>query len=63
MEGKAGLGTGGLSVKAATTTASLSFILSNAEDADSSVASTDIPGIGSLGDTVNFTITILGKKI
>ena len=53
-------------VKAATTTASLSFILSNAEDADSGefscVASTDIPGIGSLADTVNFNIIVLGKE-
>ena len=53
-------GTGGLS------TASLIFTLSNAEDADSGefscVAGTDIPGIGSLVDTVNFNITVLGKK-
>ena len=56
MEGKA-TGTGGLS------TATLSFILSNAEDADSGefscAASTDIPGIGSLADTVDFNITVL----
>ena len=60
MEGKAGSGTGGLS------TASLSLILSNAEDADSGefscVASTDIPVIGSLVDSVNFNIIVLGKK-
>ena len=60
VEGKAGLGIGGLS------TASLSLILSNAEDADSGefscVASADIPGSGSLADTVNFNITVLGKN-
>ena len=57
VEGKAVTGTGGLS------TATLSFILSNAEDADSGefscAASTDIPGIGSLADTVDFNITVL----
>ena len=58
--GKEVTGTGGL------TQISLSFILSNAEDADSGeffcVASTDIPGIGSLADTVDFNITVLGKN-
>ena len=53
-------GIGGLS------TASLSFTLSNAEDADSGkfscVASADITRIGLLADSVNFTITVLGEK-
>ena len=61
VEGKDTTGTGGLS------TSSLSFILSNAEDADSGefscVASTDIPGIGLLADTVLFNITVLGKML
>ena len=61
VEGKEGSGTGGLS------TASLVFTLSNAEDADSGefscVASTNIPVIGSLADTVNFTIAVLGKDL
>ena len=61
-EGKdAATGTGGLS------TASIVFTLSNAEDADSGqflcVASADIPGIGSLADTVDFNITVLGKNL
>ena len=59
-EKDAATGTGGLS------TASLVFTLSNAEDADSGefscVASTDIPGIGSLADTVDFNITVLGNN-
>ena len=58
---KAQPGIGDLSI------ANLTFTLSNAEDADSGefscVASADIPGIGSLADTVNFTITVLGKEI
>ena len=57
---RTGSGVGGLSA------ASLSLILSNSEDADSGefscVAGTDIPGIGSLVDAVNFNITVLGKK-
>ena len=61
VEGKAGSGIGGLS------TASLSFILSNAEDVDSGefscVAGADIPGIGLLADTVNFNITVLSKDL
>ena len=56
----AATGTGGL------IQVSLSFTLSNAEDADSGefscVASADIPAIGSLADTVNFNITVLGKN-
>ena len=60
VDGKEVTGTGGLS------TVSVSFTLSNAEDADSGefscVASTDIPGIGSLADTVNFNVTVLGKN-
>ena len=60
VEGKAQPAIGGL------IQVSLSFILSNAEDADSGefscVASTDIPAIGSLADTVNFNITVLGKN-
>ena len=60
MPGKEGSGIGGLS------TVSLSFTLSNAEDADSGefscVASADITGIGLLADSVNFTITVLGEK-
>ena len=60
VEGKEVAGTVSL------TQVSLSFTLSNAEDADSGefscVASTDIPAIGSLADTVNFNITVLGKN-
>ena len=60
VEGRTGSGVGGLSA------ASLSFTLSNAEDADSGefscVASADIPVTGSLADTVNFNITVLGER-
>ena len=60
VEGKEGSGIGGLS------TVSVSFTLTNAEDADSGefscVASADIPGIGSSADTVNYNITVLGKN-
>ena len=58
--GKISVGTGGLSQ------VSLSFSLSNAEDADSGefscVAGADIPGIGSLAVIIDFNITVLGKN-
>ena len=60
VEGKEVTGTGGL------IQVSLSFTLSNAEDADSGefscVASADIPEIGSSADMVNYNITVLGKN-
>ena len=60
VEGKAPPAIGGLFI------ASLSFTLSDAEDANSGeiscVASADIPGIGLLADTTNINITVLGKN-